>query len=153
MIKVLPERLCGNPIRLDQFVPYDELKNAIEVKGREYGIPIVVEMDEVKVGKGLTALAVSADPCLVVYHANHRKDYYNYILTQTLQGNFSFLSQYLGGDSKNYRNKTIGENSRSLVANIVGGRAKKKYQEESMYYDIVNEVIGQALEYLGFRSC
>lgn len=148
MIKVAPERVCEEPAMIREAISLKHFKEIILEVGRSIGLPIIIEEDEVKIGTGITSLVSSAEPCIVIYHPEHRKDYYNYIITQTKQGNVTFLTQYLGGDSKYYRNTVITEKSRGIVSGIINSVAQKKLQEERMYRDAVNSVIGRALEIL-----
>lgn len=153
MIKVFPERVCGKPIRIGAFIPYDQLRDAIIREGINAGLSLAVEMDEMKAAKGVMSIAVKSEPCIVIYNQNHKKDYYSYVLTETMQGNITFLTQYLGGESRNFRNGLLAENLRGgIVSSIIGGMAKAKQQEEHMYYDVVNEVILNALASLGCSS-
>ena len=80
-----------------------------------------------------------------LYNANHKSDYYSYILTETMQGNIAFLIQYLGGTSKNYKNGIAADSIGGVLGSIIGGAAKKKLQEEHMYYEVIQDVIVNAI--------
>ena len=145
MIKVIPERICDKPIRLGSFIPQEQLKEAIIRKGNEAGVSLTVVIDEVKVGKGIASIGAKSEKSVIVYNSQHRRDYYGYALIQTIQGNTCYLSLYLVGDSKNYKNIVMTENSNNLVSSIIGGTAKRKQQEEHMYYDLVKQLMSEAV--------
>ena len=145
MIKVMPERICDEPVRIGLFIPQEQLKEAIIREGNKAGLSLTVVLDEVKVGKGLAAIGAKAESCVVVYNTQHRRDYYGYALMQTMQGNYCYLSTYLVGDSKNYKNIVLTKGNTGLVSSIIGGVAKRKQQEEHMYYDLVKEVMVEAV--------
>lgn len=145
MIKVLPERICDNPVRIGLFIPQEQLKQAIIREGNKAGVSLTVEIEEVKVGKGLTAIGAKPEKCVIVYNSQHRRDYYGYALMQTMQGNICYLSVYLVGDSKNYRNIVLTEKNTDIISSVIGGVAKRKQQEEHMYYDLVKELISESV--------
>ena len=145
MIKVFPERICGNPIKIGSFIPQEQLKETIIRKGNEAGIPLAVMLDDVKVGKGITSISAKSERCVIVYNSQHRRDYYGYALLQTIQGNTCYLYIYLVGDSKNYKNIVLTENSNNFISSVIGGVAKRKQQEEYMYYDLVKQLISDVI--------
>lgn len=142
MLNVLPDMLIGKPANIGNSIPFETLKQAIINCGKEAGLPLTVEIDEVKIGKsGLGSMLSSSQPCVVIYNTNHKKDYNYYVLTQTKQGNCTFLSEYLGGKSKNFINLQLAQKKPSIfISNI-----KKKYQEEEMYYSLLDSIITTAL--------
>lgn len=150
MIKVFPERLCGDkPLVLPCNLSLDQLQKALDEICEEQALPVLVQRDEVKVGKGVGSLFVQAEPCLVIYHRQHMSDYYSNVLILTQEGKRSYLSQYLGGDSKNYRNQVIGKSQGGLIGGMVARSATAKIAAEHAYYDMVNDAILEALDRLG----
>lgn len=145
MIKVEPERNYGDPIKIGEYIPYENLCIALIQRAQEAGIAVSVEKDEVKIAKGIGGVMVKAEPCIVIYSSEHRKDYFHRIIIEKMQGNRAFLVMYTGGISKNYGNSAVMEGSTGLISNFIGGKLKQKKQEEEMYYDVLNDVIAEAV--------
>lgn len=146
MISVFPERRCGEPKQIRHFIPYENLKRALIEEGRTAGLPISVELDEMKVGKGLAGIGAKVQPCVAVYHSRYRKKYYSYVITQTQQGNAMFLSVYLGGNSSNYETIVMtSQQNTSFLGSIMNNRAQAAMDEERTYYRIVQQVIHSAV--------
>lgn len=142
MIKVVSERLCDQPVRIQSVVPLSKLKNALEHEAMNRGLPMEVEEDQLVVGRGLGSMLVKPHSCVVCKHPQHKGDYYGWALLMDLQGSAAFLTMYMTGDSKNYHNKMLNQSTRSsILTSILTSGAAAKYQQETMYYDAVKELI------------
>lgn len=142
MIKVFPERICGEPVEVPEFVPLEIIQKALIQEAKARSIPIMVELDKVKLGKGLSGIGAQTHPCIAIYHSKHKRNYYSIILIETQQYGCTFATKYLGGESSNYL-KTISHNN-SIIADISKNRAKNALQDEHIYYDAVHSLINIA---------
>ncbi|MGI6500016.1 MAG: hypothetical protein ACOX1S_03890 [Anaerostipes sp.] len=142
MIKVPAERMCdGSPLQINGRLDLGVFaRNILEVAQRN-GINLEIAQDECKVGGGLFT---KAEPCVVVYNADHKRDYYSYVFTTSAQGNFNYLLQYAAGESKNWKNQVLTEKS-GFVAKKLFGPNKQKQNEEHMYYQAVQNIFSEAL--------
>ncbi len=147
MISVFHERRCDDPMRIARFIPYENLKRAIVEEGKMVGLPITVELDEMKVGKGLASIGAKSQPCVAVYHSQYRKKYYSHVITQAQQGNAVFISMYLGGNSSNYETIVMtSQRNNSFLGSIMNNRAQAAMDDERMFYRVVKEVIFSAVK-------
>lgn len=100
---------------------------------------LIVEEDSVKIG----GMLAKAEPCLVVYNADHKNDYYSYVITQPKQGEIAFISLYFGGNSKNY-SKEVNTARAGFLVKAVFGANQKKHEQERMYYKVMNDLLVDA---------
>ena len=62
-----------------------------------YGIPVAFKDDQIKFG-GL--IGGYTRDCIVLFHPEHERDYFNFMITISHQGGYAFASVYCGGTSK-----------------------------------------------------
>lgn len=137
-------------------VTLETIKGAITDLAQQNGIPVAFYTDEAKDG-GLFGDTYAA---LVAYHPEHRNDYFNMAMILTKQGNFGTVSVHAAGKSKQMNKFARSEAAKEMrqgqsmsfkVGSMVAsglmnmGKSKQKLQEEQMYYEIVLEIIGAAL--------
>ena len=167
MIKVDSDRRIGDPIEMGKFIPWENLQTALNRCCGQYSLPVVVEMDKLSEGGFLSG----AEDCVVVYHANHKKDYFSYAITQKELYGSSYLSVFFAGVSKNWRQKNMVDISRkeqdvqSAVYKATYGEfgsmgsgvtkafqsalkkgAEKKLVEEKLYYERLEGAILAAID-------
>lgn len=143
MIKVFPERLCDQPVQLTDTLDLDVLRTVIAQKSQQAGVPLQVEKDQMRIGKGLAGAFSDIYDCVAVYHPQHRHDYYCYVIIIHGSGTGKYVSVYLGGDSANYRNTLL--DGSGVISSVVKNRARVKLMEEEAYYDEVKQVISESL--------
>ena len=119
-------------------------------------------------------LSSSIVDCIVLYHPEHRNDYYKIAISIKRQGTMAFISAYEFGESKNlkklgaragagaamkYGLKNIGGGDKgvpglSLVGGAVGGAvgllrsvggSKAKQEEENYYYGAVVQILDEVI--------
>lgn len=147
MVSVYSENVCEEPISIRRFIPYEKLRSALNMAAEHYGLPVSVEIDEFKItsrGSLLSSALAKANPCVVIYSSEHRKDYNCIILAQQQQGNVVFLSEHISGRSKNYM--YANAKSTGIIGGIMKARATSALQEEENYYSILGQVISDAVQ-------
>ncbi len=141
-----------------QWINLQVLQNELEKCATANGVPMAFRDEQVKYG-GLIGGSVA--DCLVLYHPEHAKDYFNIAIEVTHQGNYAFVSVRDFGNSKllgnqgshDYLMDTLkhGRNSEKVGAVIgagirrmvMGGRNNVKLQEEQNWYAMVNDVVNE----------
>ena len=142
-----------------------EIKMIIENYAQNNGIDLAIESDQIKRGGMLNS---SIADCLIIYHPSHRRDYYNFALSD--EGTSFVLYNF--GESKNQKklnNRQAGANTFSagykqanknaaegkMVGMALGtgaliggikalssiGGSKAKQQEEDAYYSQIIEMV------------
>lgn len=145
-----------------------QIMQAIKLCADDFGIPIACEFDEVKSGGVLSG---STESCFIVYHPEHKKDYYNICVRLRKQGKIGFImlndfgksrlennqashdftSQavkdaiFNGGDTAYAVGAVLGSAARKLVK---GGANKTKLEEEQQYYTVLMGVFQEFPPYL-----
>lgn len=140
-----------------------QIEQAIIDEAYNKGIPLETKFDQVKRG-GMFSNSLS--DCLIIYHAQHKNDYYKIVLVD--EGN---IGVYSFGESKNQKklnNRAIGKNVISdsikqanrnasegksvgigLTMGVLAGGlralsglgANKKSQTEELYYEQIMDLI------------
>lgn len=141
MIKVSADRLCDQPFRMSNPIPTSDIIKSVTYHAEQFGLRVLAKEDSIKAGGGLLT---KAEPCIAIYNADHIRDYYSYVLVQRVQGNFTYLYMYLGGDSKNYKKEVISNNTPGLIG-VLSKPSHKKQEAESAYYDLIKDVIAEAV--------
>lgn len=134
----------------------DDVQSRVEETAREVGIPIAFSRDRVK-GGGLFSKTV--DDCIVMCHPDHKKDYYNFCIYLSRQGNRVFIHIKVFGHSKQIKKEARSEAAKAdrqgkelayQLGSALGsglrniGKSKKKLEEEQEYYATLNDVFDQA---------
>ena len=149
-----------------QGITLDVIKEAVSEEADKNGIPIAFYDEQIKFG-GL--IGGSVEDCIILYHPEHKKDYFNIIFRVTHQGSYAFLNiSYYGQskmqgkiysatearqESKEERrglplSQRIGHAIGSGIANGIMsiGASKKKFEEEQNWYAIVEDCIDSFCE-------
>ena len=145
MIRLEPDRLCGEEERIEGVVDIRRWRDEIIQLGILCHQPIMAELDKMKVGKGLQGVGAPVSDCIVVCHCKRRKTYYSYVLALRWENGDTYVSRYLYGDSINYRG-TMANMGNSFVATFLQNKAKAALTEEGMFYDAVDQVVQKALK-------
>lgn len=136
------------------------VQDAIKDAAMQMGIPVAFKSDQVKSGGLFNS---SVEDCVVLYHPEHEKDYYNLCIRVSHQGNYAFVSINDFGSSKlegnagsrdllkeTLRNGSDAEKVGALIGAgarrlIMGGANKAKMEQEQQYYacliDIFDEIV------------
>lgn len=127
------------------------IQDALKDVAQRNGIPLAFRQDQVKSG-GL--FNKTLEDCLVLYHPEHQKDYYNICIRIQMQGNTTFVVVNDFGSSKNevkagaaagaIEGGNLGFVGSAIAKGLLGPK-KNKVEAEQNYYacivDILDEVI------------
>lgn len=149
------EQLDSVNIRDAEDITLDNIKEMIKSVSQEKSVPMAFYMEEVKT----SGLFGDPDPALVVYHPDHRNDFFNLVVLLSCQGSYARLDVYATGKSKQMGKFNQAEINREMrkgksmsfqianaaVSGLLGlGRSKQKLADEQMWYQICLDTIGQA---------
>ena len=134
-------------------VNLEAIQEALEDKADSFAIPVAFRNDQVKYG-GL--IGGSVEDCLILYHPEHVRDYYYYVLKLTRQGKYAFLDVSMCGRSSQLGKEASAQEAKELlgrgglssygkgyaVGALIGsiGKNKKKIEEERNWYTMVNDI-------------
>lgn len=117
------------------------IQEALKDGAQRYGIPLGFEFDQVKSG-GMFSKTV--EDCLVLYHPERRKHYYQPVVRIQRQGNVTFVHVGLWGMSSNDQMADATSDS-GFFAKAVLGPKKNKIEEEQNYYSILNAILDEVI--------
>lgn len=142
----VPRERSPEAIRIPEPIDFSVLAKYIASFAEGVGLDVVVQLDTLAIAGGVRNLLSMAnpDPCVVVYHAKHMRDYYAYALTQQQQGKMVTCYFHMVGFSKNYGRKVDSEMFHGILRQIVMPD-QRKHQEEYAYYDYIKQVIADSL--------
>lgn len=98
-----------------QGITLDTVKNALTDCARANSIPVAFESDQVKFG-GL--IGGKTEDCLVLYHPDHRRDYFNFVITVAHQSSYAFVSVYGGGESKQMKKQDAAAAAKASASSV-----------------------------------
>lgn len=133
------------------------VQEAIKDCAMKMGIPVAFMNDEVKSGGLFNS---STEPCLVMYHPEHERDYFRFCIRVKRQGVYAFVSINDFGQSKQMNKANTAEFMKQdrarkelsyQIGSMIGqglrtlGSSKAKLEEENNYYqcifDIFDEIV------------
>ncbi len=142
-----------------QGITLSQVRNALQNEADANGLPIAFASDQIKFG-GL--IGGSTEDCLVVYHPDHQRDYFNTAVRLKHQGNYAFLTVYDFGTSRLLGNAATAQYTKDAVKNAFhggskaeavgalvgkglrtlfkGGSNKQKQEEEENWYVMLNDI-------------
>lgn len=148
-----------------QNISLNDVRAALQKEADANAVPIAFGSDQIKFG-GL--IGGSTEDCLVVYHPEHQKDYFNTAVKLKHQGNYAFLSVYDFGTSRLLGNAETSEYTKSKIKEafhggsvgeavgaaigkgirtlIKGGANKQKMEEEQNWYLMLNDLFDNIFE-------
>lgn len=133
------------------------VQDAIEECAQTMGIPVAFYDEQVKSG-GLFNSAV--EDCIVLYHPEHRNDYFKFCIRVGRQGTYAFVSVNDFGQSKQMAKAERAEFAKQdrkgkpmsyKMGSIIGagianiGKSKQKLEEEQMYYQCVFDIFDEII--------
>lgn len=133
-------------------ITLDMVKEELTAEAKKNGIPVAFYDDQVKSG-GMFNKTI--EDCIVMYHPEHRNDYYRFCIRVQREGSLTFISVNDFGDSKQMdkfaraeyakqdrsgksMSYKLGSMAASAIAN--SGRNKQKLEAEQNYYDAVQYI-------------
>jgi len=128
------------------------LQNHILEKAEEYGVPLNIQLDEVK-KSGLFNKATV--PCLEYHHPNHPTDYFRYVITSQKQGLYTYLQFFYHGTSPNnglinkknsgMKSGTVGGTISGMVRGAIANSKSDQIREEDNWYDTMRDIIREIM--------
>lgn len=130
---------------VDGIFTLENIKNAIQERMNNYGIPVTIEYNEIKSG---SLFKSSIEDCITIANSEHIRDYYSYCITIRKQGVFKIISTYIYGNSSLATSLDMynasGAQDGGFVIRTIGKLIKpneQKIKEEKDYYQILNNCI------------
>lgn len=140
-----------------QGITLQTVQEAIQTCADNLGIPVGFSENQVKSG---TFFNPTFEDCIVMYHPDHRDDYYNFCIRVTYQGTYAFVSvndfgkskQMSKADSAEFGKQDrkgkklsykIGSRIGQSIATI--GMSKQALEEEQMYYQCILDIFDEIL--------
>lgn len=130
-------------------VTLEVVQQAIQDCADRNGIPVAFRRDQVKSGGMFNS---TIDDCVVMYHPQHERDYFNFCIRVNRQGVYAFVSINDFGQSKQmkkanyaeaYKEDRKGQAMSYKIGSMLGqavmtlGSNKQKLEEEQRYYDCI----------------
>ena len=84
----------------------DALRNC----AASHGIPAAFDLDQVKTGGMIGGKTVD---CVVLYHPEHRRDYFNLVATVQHQSSYAFIAVYSYGESKQMKKQDAAASAKA----------------------------------------
>jgi len=131
------------------------VQDAIKDCADKMGIPVAFENDQVKSGGLFNS---SVEDCIVMYHPDHRSDYFRFCIRVKRQGVYAFVSINDFGKSSQMAKADRAEFAKAdrqgksmsyKVGSMIGqglmniGKSKQKLEEEQMYYQCVFDIFDE----------
>lgn len=118
-------------------------------------MPVAFRDDQIKFG-GL--IGGSVEDCVILYHPQHQKDYYNFVIRVKRQGNYAFLNvnqigvSKMGGKVYGAEAAKAARKGQSMsfkVGSMIGsaivsaGKSRSKLEEEENWYTIIGDILDE----------
>ena len=94
------------------------VQNAIASFASENQIPVAFENEKVKVGGMLGGIGGKELDCVLLYHPEHKKGYFNFVITVTYQGSYAYVGVFGYGDSKLMKKQDAAAAAKAGAANV-----------------------------------
>ena len=82
----------------DSSINLDIIRNAIQNTAAPYGVPVTFAYDQLKVGGLLNS---QTHPCLIIFHPDHVRDYFKFVISMHQNSGMVFINCGTFGQSKN----------------------------------------------------
>lgn len=138
-------------------VTFQVLIDNIKEEAQKYAVPVEFYNDQVKSG-GIFNREI--EECIVVYHPEHKTDYYNFCIRIKRVGSIVQIQTDVFGSSvqmdkfaraekafEDRQGKSVSYKIGSMVGSGLRnmGKNKQKLEEEELYYDTLRYVLREAL--------
>ena len=111
MISVLQNNLSDRPMDLTCDVSLKLILKFLKQVAKEMQMPVEITEDTFGVTDGalFSGLFASENPCIAIYHKNHKRDYYSVVVERKSAYGRHYVYIHLGGTSANQRNINMGK--------------------------------------------
>lgn len=138
-------------------ITLDAVKEALAAEAEKNGIPVAFYADQVKSG-GMFNKRI--EDCIVMYHPEHRSDYFLFCIRVQQEGNLAFVAVNDFGASKQMdkfaraeyaKQDRRGKDMSYKIGSMIGsgirniGKSKQKLEAEQNYYDAVQYILDQVI--------
>lgn len=138
-------------------ITLEAVQSAMAEEAQKNGIPIAFYSEQVKSG-GMFNKTI--EDCLVMYHPDHRNDYFSFCIRVQKQGSMAFIAVNDFGSSKQMdkyaRSEYAKEDRRGKdmsykIGSMIGsgirnlGKSKQKYEEEQNYYNALQSILDDVI--------
>lgn len=96
-------------------IDLNTIRDALNGCAQGHGIELAFDNDQIKFGGLIGGTTVD---CLVLYHPNHRTDYFNFLIVVKKQGNYAFVSVYGSGESKQMKKLDNAADAKAGAASV-----------------------------------
>ena len=105
------------------------VQHALSGEADQYGIPIAFYTDQVQTG-GLMGMGGSTEECIVLFHPEHPKDYFSFVIRVSHQGTYAFARVDGYGKSKLMKaeesRKRMQENAKGHIGAAIFGKGNSQ---------------------------
>lgn len=141
------------PVMMPGGISLADVKAALTEQAKAQNLPIAFYADQVTSG-GLFNKVV--EEALVLYHPEHQRDYYNFVIRVAQEGGRSIATVNSTGQSKQMKKEAgqawakedrKGKSMSYKVGSMIGsgiagiGRNKQKLEAEQRYYMLISDLI------------
>lgn len=98
-----------------QSITLDAVKSVIDRCARKNEIPVAFESEQIKSGGFIGGRIRDA---VLLYHPDHKNDYFNFALTVEHQGGYAFVSVYGCGESKQMKKQDAADAAKAGAADV-----------------------------------
>lgn len=138
-------------------ISLEAVQNALTTEAEKHGVPIAFYADQVKSG-GMFNKQI--EDCLVMYHPEHRNDYFTFCIRIQRQGSMAYVIVNDFGSSKQMdkfartefaKQDRKGKDMSYKIGSMIGsgirnlGKSKQKLEEEQNYYGAVEYILDQVI--------
>lgn len=138
-------------------ISLEAVQNALAAEAEKHDVPVAFYADQVKSG---SLFNKQIEDCIVMYHPEHRYDYFTFCIRVQHQGSMAYVAVNDFGSSKQMdkfaraeyaKQDRKGKELSYQIGSMIGagirniGKSKQKLEEEQNYYGVVQYVLDQVI--------
>lgn len=159
MISVLQNNVSDRPMDLTCDVSLKLILKCMKQVAKEMQMPVEITEDTFGVTDGalFSGIFASANPCIAIYHKDHKRDYHSVVVERKSAYGRHCVYIHLGGTSANQRSINMGKSytyvqdghikqSRpGFLGRMFSNEGKEGMRDEQLYYDAVVDMVAESL--------
>lgn len=132
-------------VRFRGNITLDSIKRNLEVKVKDIGFPIAIFTDDLVSGNIFNK---KTEKCIIIKNLDHANDYFYYCLYVRHAGNYTTLYTRYAGESKLTIAKHKEDEKKDSILGLMGvyNIDQAKFDEEYLYYDLIDNAIRNLVE-------